>query len=176
MRGSARAHPRDRGDVHDRIALQIVDGESAERLRDVRELFAEYWSSFGFTPCFQQFDRELAGLPGAYSRPGGRLAVAIVDGTAAGCIALRRIDREACEMKRLYVRPAFRGTGLGSALVRRLVAEARSIGYAILFADTMPVMTRALEMYRRMGFEEIAPYAEDATPGAVYLRLRLRPG
>lgn len=153
--------------------MQIVQGESGERLARIRELFEEYWNSFGFTPCFQHFDRELAGLPGAYSRPAGRLGLALVDGEAAGCIALRPIDEKSCEMKRLYVRPEFRGSGLGAELVQWLVAEARSIGYTTLFADTMPVMTRALEMYRKMGFEQCGPYVEDATPDAVYLKLRL---
>ncbi len=151
----------------------IVEARDEESIAKIRELFAEYWESFGFTPCFQNFDDELAQLPGAYSPPAGRLAIALIDGNVAGCIALRPIDDGSCEMKRLYVRPAFRGTGLGVELVCWLIAQARSIGYKTMFADTMPVMERALAMYERMGFERIDAYAEEATPGAVYLKLSL---
>ncbi len=139
----------------------------------VRELFEEYWRSFGFTPCFQGFDREVAGLPGAYAPPGGRLALAVLDGEAAGCVALRRFDTERCEAKRLYVRPAFRGRGLGRDLLRWVIDEARAAGYREMVGDTMPVMSQALEMYDRAGFERTGAYAEKATPGAIYLRLKL---
>ncbi|HLI95580.1 MAG TPA: GNAT family N-acetyltransferase [Candidatus Baltobacteraceae bacterium] len=151
----------------------IIEAQGKERIAQVRELFAEYWESFGFTPCFQNFDDELAQLPGSYVPPGGRLAIARCDGSVAGCIALRPIDSDSCEVKRLYVRPGFRGAGLGVALVGWLTAQARSIGYKTMFAETMPVMQRALAMYERMGFERVDAYAEEATPGAVYLRLRL---
>jgi carbonic anhydrase len=153
--------------------MQIVNAASAAHVAQIRGLFEEYWDSFGFTPCFQHFDEELAALPGAYSPPKGRLALALFDTSVAGCIALRPLESNACEMKRLYVRPAYRGKGLGVTLVRWLIGEARSIGYTTMFADTMPVMVQALAMYENMGFERINAYAEDATPGAVYLRLRL---
>jgi putative acetyltransferase len=139
----------------------------------VRELFEEYWNSFGFTPCFQGFDREVAGLPGEYAPPGGRLAIAMIEGAAAGCVALRRFDETRCEAKRLYVRSAFRGQGLGRELLRWVIDEARAAGYAEMVGDTMPVMQQALEMYDRAGFERTGPYSEKATPGAIYLRLRL---
>ncbi len=139
----------------------------------VRQLFEEYWQSFGFTPCFQNFAAELATLPGDYSPPGGRLAVVFVDGQAAGCVALRRWDEERCEAKRLYVRQAFRGRGIGRALVEWVVAEARAAGYREMLGDTMPVMERALAMYEAFGFERTTPYAAGATPGAIFLRLRL---
>jgi carbonic anhydrase len=139
----------------------------------IRELFEEYWNSFGFTPCFQGFDREVAGLPGAYAPPGGRLALAVLDGEAAGCVALRRFDAERCEAKRLYVRPAFRGRGLGRDLLQWVIDEARAAGYREMVGDTMPVMSQALEMYDRVGFERTGAYSEKATPGAIYLRLKL---
>ncbi len=139
----------------------------------VRELFEEYWNSFGFTPCFQGFDREVAGLPGDYVPPRGRLGIARMEGEAAGCVALRPFDEARCEAKRLYVRPGFRGHGLGRELLRWVIAEARSAGYREMVGDTMPVMTQALEMYDRAGFERTGPYAEKATPGAIYLRLKL---
>jgi carbonic anhydrase len=132
---------------------QIARVESAEALAAVRLLLEEYWNSFGFTPCFQNFGDELAGLPGAYAPPAGRLALATVDARSAGCIALRRVDADRAEAKRLYVRPAFRGCGLGRALMEWVMAEARAAGYSEIVGDTMPVMCDALALYERMGFE-----------------------
>ena len=153
--------------------MEIVPVANASQLEKVRSLFQEYWDSFGFTPCFQDFGAELANLPGAYAPPDGRLALAIVEGATAGCIALRRLDRSRCEAKRLYVRPEFRGAGLGRALLDWVIAEARAAGYRELVGDTMPVMQRALAMYDRVGFERTAPYGEKPTEGAVYIRLVL---
>lgn len=152
---------------------QIVLASEPATIEMVRGLFEEYWQSFGFTPCFQGFDREVEALPGEYVPPGGGLAVALVDGDAAGCAALRRFDAERCEAKRLYVRPAFRGQGVGRDLLRWAVEAARAAGYLEMVGDTMPVMKQALEMYDRMGFERTAAYAEHPTEGAIYLRLRL---
>lgn len=153
--------------------MEIVPVQSAEQVAAVRALFDEYWQAFGFAPCFQNFAAEVAGLPGSYTPPGGRLALALVYGREAGCIALRRLDAERCEAKRLYVRPAFRGHGIGLALLEWVIAEARGIGYRQLLGDTMPVMQRALAMYDQLGFERTAPYGANPTPGAIYLRLRL---
>jgi GNAT superfamily N-acetyltransferase len=155
----------------DHVIQQAV---SADALESVRALFQEYWASFGFTPCFQNFDAELAGLPGKYAPPYGRLLLATVSGQPAGCIALRRFDQTRGEVKRLYVRPQFRGGGLGEALMNALAAEARAIGYAELIADTIPkVMATALAMYERLGFEHTGPYSNE-TPEAQHIRLRLR--
>jgi GNAT superfamily N-acetyltransferase len=155
----------------DHVIQQAV---SADALESVRALFQEYWASFGFTPCFQNFDAELAGLPGKYAPPYGRLLLATVSGQPAGCIALRRFDQTRGEVKRLYVRPQFRGSGLGEALMNALAAEARAIGYAELIADTIPkVMATALAMYERLGFEHTGPYSNE-TPEAQHIRLRLR--
>ena len=153
--------------------MEIVAVENATQVGQIRELFEEYWRSFGFTPCFQNFAAEVEGLPGKYGPPDGRLALATIAGLPAGCIALRPIDRERCEAKRLYVRPQFRGSGAGRALVDWVIAEARSAGYREMLCDTMPVMTRALEMYARMGFERTGAYTDESTPGAIYLRLML---
>jgi GNAT superfamily N-acetyltransferase len=155
------------------MAAAIVDASAGARLGDVQTLFEEYWTSFGFTPCFQNFGDELATLPGKYAPPRGRLAVALVDGAAAGCVALRPVDRARCEAKRLFVRPAFRGCGVGQALLDWVIVEARAAGYAEMVGDTMPVMARALAMYDRAGFERTGPYVENATEGAIYLRLKL---
>jgi putative acetyltransferase len=134
-------------------SVEICPVESAEALAQVRALFEEYWNSFGFTPCFQNFSSELAGLPGAYAPPDGRLAIAFVAGIPAGCVALRRFDENRAEPKRLYVRPQFRGLGIGRALLDWVIAEARAAGYAELVGDSMPVMREALAMYERTGFE-----------------------
>ena len=147
--------------------------ESAAECGAVRELFEEYWASFGFTPCFQNFGQEVAGLPGEYAPPGGRLGLALVEGEAAGCVALRRFDAERCEAKRLYVRPRFRGLGVGRQLLEWVIAEARRAGYIEMVGDTMPAMAQALAMYDRAGFERTGPYAAQPTPGAIFLRLRL---
>ncbi len=153
--------------------MRIVPVETAEQLGQVRTLFQEYWASFGFAPGFQNFAGEVAALPGAYAPPGGQLLMAVLDGEAAGCGALRPLDAGRCEAKRLYVTPRFRGTGAGRALIVRLVEEARRLGYRELVGDTMPSMERALAMYERMGFERTGPYSPAATPGAIYLRLTL---
>jgi putative acetyltransferase len=153
--------------------LEIVSAATPEHLAMVRRLFQEYWQSFGFTPCFQNFAAEVAGLPGRYSPPAGRLALAFIGSEPVGCVALRPLDDLRAEAKRLYVRPEFRAQGTGSALLHWLIAEARTAGYREMLADTMPVMRRALAMYGRLGFQQIGPYTPDATPGAIYLRLAL---
>jgi putative acetyltransferase len=153
--------------------MRVARAETAEDLAVVRELFQEYWNSFGFTPCFQGFGAELAGLPGPYAPPGGGLALASVDGRTAGCAAYRRLDDERCEAKRLYVRPEFRRQGIGRALLDWVMKEARRNGYREIVGDTMPVMERALEMYARAGFERTGPYSATPTEGAIYLRFRL---
>jgi GNAT superfamily N-acetyltransferase len=152
---------------------EVVAVATTAQVEQVRALFEEYWSSFGFTPCFQNFGDELARLPGDYVPPDGRLALALVEEEAAGCIALRRFDATRCEVKRLYVRPQFRGLGIGRDLLAWVTAEARAAGYTEMVGDTMPVMEQALAMYERAGFERTGAYAEKPTPGAIYIRRRL---
>ena len=153
--------------------MQIVYVVTGEQLAQVRALFEEYWRSFGFTPCFQNFSGELAALPGDYVPPGGRLALALVEAQPAGCAALRRLDGDRCEFKRLFVRSQFRGLGLGRQLLAWVIAEAKAAGYRRLVCDTMPVMADALAMYQRAGFERTEPYSDHPTPGAIFLRLAL---
>ena len=153
--------------------MEIVQAMAPEQVARVRDLFREYWDSFGFTPCFQNFGDELAALPGDYVPPAGRLALATVDGEAAGCAALRRIDAERCEFKRLFVRSRYRGTGVGHQLLAWIVAEAKAAGYRALLCDTMPAMAEALAMYERAGFERTVPYSARPTEGAIFLRREL---
>jgi putative acetyltransferase len=139
-----------------------------------RELFQEYAQSLGVNLCFQNFEQELAGLPGHYAPPDGRLLLAEYDGQLAGCVALHKWDDGICEMKRLYLRPSFRGKGLGGAIAEKIIAEARSIGYQRMRLDTIePLMKDAVEMYRKLGFREIAPYRPNPIAGAMYMELQL---
>lgn len=125
---------------------------------------------------FQGFGLELEGLPGVYGAEGGALLLAASDGQAAGTIALRRLNEASAEVKRLYLRPPFRGHGLGRLLVEAVIERARSLGYERIYADTLPVMTDALSLYQRMGFERVAPYSPHPTPGAIFLQLELLSG
>lgn len=152
----------------------IVQVGSWEQVEQVRGLFLEYANSLSFSLCFQNFERELKDLPGDYAPPSGRLLLALFGEEPAGCVALHRLDTGICEMKRLYVRPAFRGKGLGRVLVDRVIEEARIIGYQSMRLDTVASsMQDAVALYRRMGFREIEPYCENPIAGALYLELEL---
>ncbi|MGA9979065.1 MAG: GNAT family N-acetyltransferase [Candidatus Sulfotelmatobacter sp.] len=154
--------------------FSIFQAESPAQIAQARELFLEYAQSLGFSLCFQNFDHELAKLPGDYAPPEGRLLLAGCKGELAGCVALHKLDQAICEMKRLYLRPQFRGKGLGRILAERIIAEARQIGYERMRLDTVePVMKDAVAMYRRLGFKEIAPYRPNPNPGVLYLELQL---
>lgn len=155
-------------------SLQFLQAESASQIAQARELFLEYAQSLGFSLCFQNFDKELAGLPGGYAPPTGRLLLAEYDGKLAGCVALHKLEDGICEMKRLYLRSEFRGKRLGRILADRIIAEARQIGYQRMRLDTVePVMKDAVAMYRKIGFREIAPYRANPIPGALYMELDL---
>ncbi len=154
--------------------LQALQVESPEQIAAIRELFLEYAQSLGFSLCFQSFDQELAELPGDYAAPEGRLLLATCEGQSAGCVALHKLDHEICEMKRLYVRPEFRGKGLGKILAERIIGEAHQIGYKQLRLDTVePLMHTAVKMYRTLGFREIAPYRPNPIEGALYMEISL---
>jgi len=132
--------------------FEICQAESVSQIAFLRELFVEYAQSLGFSLCFQGFDQELAGLPGDYAPPEGRLLLLMVANDAAGCVALHKIDGSICEMKRLYVRPAFRGSGVGRALAEAVLAEGRAAGYRRMRLDTLPSMGRAIALYESLGF------------------------
>ncbi len=153
--------------------LKIVPAKSESRVETVRALFREYAESLGVDLCFQDFERELAGLPGDYAPPAGRLYLALEEESPGGCVGLRKISDEICELKRLYVRPLYRGKGIGRRLVREAVRDARRIGYARMRLDTLPSMKRAQELYLAMGFKPIAAYRHNPVPGAGFLELEL---
>jgi putative acetyltransferase len=156
-------------------SFSLFQAESPAQIAQARELFLEYAQSLGFSLCFQNFDTELAGLPGDYAPPEGRLLLAEYGGRLAGCVALHQLDPAICEMKRLYLRPQFRGKGLGRALAERIIAEARQIGYQRMRLDTVePVMKDAVAMYRKLGFKEVDPYRPNPIAGAMYMELELQ--
>lgn len=154
--------------------MQIVAAHELKHLPDVRELFVEYANAIEIDLCFQNFDRGLAELPGRYAPPSGRLLLALDETQAAGCAALRNLGDGICEMKRLYVRPAFRGKGFGRVLANEIVAAAREIGYERMRLDTLASMKAALQLYASLGFGHIAPYYDNPSECAVYLELKLR--
>lgn len=156
-----------------RSAAEAIRPAREDEIEEIRALFLEYSRSLEVDLCFQNFSAELAGLPGDYAPPTGRLLLATVDGFAAGCIALRRIDASVSEMKRLFVRPEYRARRLGRALVEAIIEEARCAGYLRLRLDTLPSMSAAIELYRSLGFHEIAPYRNNPVPGALFLELDL---
>jgi len=154
--------------------VRIVQANTSDEIEQARSLFTEYAAGLGFSLCFQGFDKELAGLPGDYAPPGGRLLLAYDDEQVLGCIALRRHDDVTCEMKRLFLRPAARGKGAGRILVDQILAAAREIGYQRMVLDTVPgSMDKAIALYRSIGFREISAYYQSPVPGALFMELAL---
>jgi GNAT superfamily N-acetyltransferase len=154
--------------------MQICQASSELQIANVRQLFEEYAVELGIDLDFQGFAAELAGLPGAYGPPRGSLLLATDDQQAAGCAGLRRLTDESCEMKRMYVRPAFRGQGLGRQLAEQIIAEARRIGYAQMLLETLPQLDGATRLYTSMGFQHRGSYYDTPLGETIFMELSLR--
>ncbi len=154
--------------------VDVISAATPEQIADVKALCLEYAESLGFSLCFQGFDQEMAEFPGKYARAaGGALLLGLVDGRVAGAVALRDLGDGACEMKRLFVRPFARGTGLGRRLAEAIIAEGRGLGYRAMRLDTLPSMEAAIALYRRLGFRVIPPYTYNPVPGAMFFERAL---
>jgi ribosomal protein S18 acetylase RimI-like enzyme len=155
-------------------AVQIVPAHEERFLPVIRELFREYVAGVGIDLAFQGFEDEVATLPGRYAPPSGRLLLAVAESGPAGCVALRDLGDGVCEMKRLYVRPAFRGGGAGRMLAEAVIAEGRAAGYREIRLDTLPSMGRAIALYEALGFCPVEPYTVNLVPGARFLARALK--
>ena len=154
--------------------MKIIHAETSEQIGLTRELFREYEAWLALDLCFQNFEKELAELPGAYAPPTGRLLLAYEDDQLAGCVALRKLSDGVCEMKRLFLKSRFHGKGRGREMAERIVDEARRAGYKRMRLDTLPEqMGKAIALYRSLGFKEIAPYYKNPVAGALYMELML---
>ncbi len=153
--------------------IRLAQAKFPDDASAVRELFLEYADSLDFSLDFQDFKHELASLAKEYGPPEGSLILAFVDDVPAGCVALRKFSEGVCEMKRLYVRPAYRGLSLGKRLARAIMEEARKLQYQRMVLDTVPQMAEAIALYRALGFREIAPYRFNPIPGALYFEMSL---
>jgi len=152
---------------------RIIPAGTPEQIAIVRRLFREYADAAGACDCFEGFGKEIAELPGPYGLPGGQLLLAERDGRSAGCVALRKLDDGISEMKRLYVRPEFRGRKLGRQLAEAIIADARRLGYRAMRLDTLSSMAAARALYQSLGFRAIPRYNDNPGAGIIYLELRL---
>ncbi|HEX6623966.1 MAG TPA: GNAT family N-acetyltransferase [Pyrinomonadaceae bacterium] len=154
-------------------AFQLTRAETAEEFAVARELFEEYAAALDVDLCFQNFERELNNLAAEYGPPEGRLLLASAAGEPVGCVGVRKLADGVCEMKRLYVRPRARGTGLGRLLANEIVGAARELGYGSMRLDTLPSMKEAVPLYRSIGFKETEAYRYNPVEGTIYMELDL---
>ncbi len=154
--------------------MKIIRARTENELKEVRQLFLEYQQFLGVDLCFQGFKEELAGLPGKYAPPKGALLLAVEEPEIAGCVALRELDEAVCEMKRLFVRPPFRGRGVGRLLAQAIIEEARKLDYLLMRLDTLDSLKAALGLYESLGFKKTEPYYDNPLPGVVYWEMRLK--
>jgi GNAT superfamily N-acetyltransferase len=155
--------------------MKLFQAQTTEDIETARQLFREYSDWLQIDLCFQNFEKELAGLPGDYAAPHGRLLLAYDNSHLVGCVALRRIDQGVCEMKRLFLREEFRGRGLGRQLIQAIIQEAKQAGYEHMRLDTLPPrMNDAIALYEYYGFKQIAPYYDNPVAGAIFMELDLR--
>jgi putative acetyltransferase len=153
--------------------IEIREAVDTAAVEIARGLFRDYQEALGVDLSFQDFETELRTLPGEYVPPRGRLLLALDDGVPAGCVAMRPLTSDTCEMKRLYVRPEYRAVGLGRQLAERVIAEARSTGYLRMYLDTLPTMQGAQRLYESLGFQEMPPYRYNPIAGTRFLGLEL---
>jgi len=161
--------------MHPPVTFELIPVLDGPLLDEVRRLFQEYADSLGVDLSFQDFAHELVTLPGDYAPPGGMLLLALVDRTAAGCVGVRRTDQTRCEMKRLFVRPAFQRTGCGRRLAERAIAWASAAGYGQMLLDTLPTMTAAQRMYEGLGFRDVPAYRFNPIAGTRFMARALTP-
>jgi len=154
--------------------MKLIQTTKWEQIEAARELFNEYATELAINMCFQNFDEELRTLPGKYAPPDGRLLLAYADEELAGCIALRKLDDRTCEMKRLFIRPKFRGKGYGRKMIDSLIEQARNIGYERMWLDSLPgKMDAAIVLYRQLGFKDIPAYYDNPLESVIYLERTL---
>ncbi|MCP4755401.1 MAG: GNAT family N-acetyltransferase [Proteobacteria bacterium] len=154
--------------------MEIVQAESSKEIETARILFREYQSFLVLDLDFQNFEQELAGLPGKYSRPKGAILLAVEEKDVAGCVAVRELENGICEMKRLFVRSPYRGRGLGRSLALAVIQEATELGYSLMRLDTLNRLHQAMRLYESLGFREIEAYYDNPLPGVVYWELELK--
>jgi ribosomal protein S18 acetylase RimI-like enzyme len=154
--------------------IDIIQAHTTQDILTAKTLFQEYSESLGFDLGFQNFDEELANFPGQYSPPAGRLYLARYHDQPVGCVGLRKFEKSVCEMKRLYVKPDFRGKQAGRELAKAVIKAAKTIGYEYIRLDTLPSMESANTLYRSLGFKPMGPYRYNPFDGAVFMELNLK--
>lgn len=152
---------------------EIIEATREQDILTARALFKEYTDSLGVDLTFQNYEQEVARLETVYGPPAGSLLLARYNRLFVGCVALRKLDDLTCEMKRLYIKPEARGKGLGKALCKRVIKRGRELGYKRMRLDTLPSMTAAQVLYKKLGFREVEPYYENPIPGTRYMELSL---